>query len=838
MGRSSNLPPVVATTLPERPALTTNEFVRFRMTVSDPDGDRVTARIVRAPGRMRFAAIVDEPSGASREVAWYPEEADGGLRELEVEARDEHGAAARYRFPMQIVNPTRSSSFEVVNLDEDDELEMLARSTGGTIAGVRSGAIAVFDDLTSDPAGERSPTLLTADAPHLWGGLGGGGAQYLQVADVTGDGINDVIAADQDRGGTLYVWHGPIPRRSSPKPDAVLHGNDPSGGGGGFKQQQQFLEDVTADGILDVVIAFPDATTMVASEGEICVFAGGPGLAGVPAPTATLRRPSPTTDDHLGVIGPRQQATWFGDVTGDGVTDVVVAVPTADLGTAKDVGELLVWSGGASLAGTPAPTAVLQVLPSGSNERLGSLGTFGAGDGVALVDVTGDGIRDVLAVSPGGSTRPTAIYVWPGGQALVGTLSYGARLLVKTGSHARSLAVRQGLLFEDLDLDGVLDVLACSTSADVAGQSAAGAIYLWHGGAMSGDVDATATLQLASPARGDGLGAAPFGVQLCDVSGDGHPDVLVPCHHVTGVVNPAGLVHVWLARSGLAGAVREDTTLVAPIFGFDPGWLAMADVTGDGIDDVVYTHSWLPRGGVDFAGAILVWEGGASIAAGGAIQPRAVLQDPRAQDFDRLGNERPAWLLDFDGDGVTDVIAPSGTRRTRTRAAVQIWRGGSTLIGALAPTAAAESLQLDEQFGSDGAGLFFGDVTGGPGLDLVVLAPGHDRGPEPEVGAAYVFPGGALTSASIAPAAILTSPRAKRYDHLGDMHVLGANAVRIVDLDGDAKDDLFIADPDAMLPTAGSYAGLVLEALGPLRWSSPTWTRSAPMLGRLASLSH
>ncbi|MCW8141278.1 MAG: hypothetical protein KIT58_20440, partial [Planctomycetota bacterium] len=163
--------------------------------------------------------------------------------------------------------------------------------------------------------------------------------------------------------------------------------------------------------------------TRVADARAVLVWAGGAGLSGTPAPTATLERPGAVASDRLGQIGVgRVQALLFGDVTGDGIADVVVGGSLLDT-TVQEAGAVLVWAGGAGLAGTPAPLAELRRENPVQSDRLGDLDATG-GLGLQLADVTGDGVLDVIAAGALIDTTVQdagAVLIWAGGAGLSST---------------------------------------------------------------------------------------------------------------------------------------------------------------------------------------------------------------------------------------------------------------------------------------------------------------------------------------------------------------------------------------------------------------------------------
>src|SRR5688500_11551002 len=82
---AKNRTPVVTTSLADPPVVTAGDVLRLSITVSGPDGDKVSARLIQAPPLVGFLPLVDAASPATRETAWYPAEWEGGRHELVVE---------------------------------------------------------------------------------------------------------------------------------------------------------------------------------------------------------------------------------------------------------------------------------------------------------------------------------------------------------------------------------------------------------------------------------------------------------------------------------------------------------------------------------------------------------------------------------------------------------------------------------------------------------------------------------------------------------------------------------------------------------------------------------
>ncbi|MCB9682500.1 MAG: FG-GAP repeat protein [Alphaproteobacteria bacterium] len=190
--------------------------------------------------------------------------------------------------------------------------------------------------------------------------------------DVNGDGLKDVVLADQDRRQLAVWWGGPLPLSAvadqvvAPRPIGSAFGKALWAGG-----------DVDGDGFDDVLVA---ATSGTAQGGILYVVRGSPsGLVAVA--DRVLEAPYGINADH-GFFG------GVGDVDGDGFGDVLIAP---------------IWQS-APITERPRPfLGVLRGGPSGLATHpwwVGPVGLYAAG--VAPVgDADGDGFDDVVVVTSG-----------------------------------------------------------------------------------------------------------------------------------------------------------------------------------------------------------------------------------------------------------------------------------------------------------------------------------------------------------------------------------------------------------------------------------------------------
>ena len=165
------------------------------------------------------------------------------------------------------------------------------------------------------------------------------------------------------------------------------------------------------------------------------------------------------TQNSSGVAGAAEQDDWFGDsigvgdVTGDGLGDVLVGVPGEDIGSTADAGSLVLLRGSSSgLTGTGS-----QSLDQSSALVPGNAETKDYfADSVALLNLNGTGALEALAGSPGEEVSGDAagspsgsLTTFPTSSTGLGTgTTTSGRSLVPTGetmsAYGWNLVARQG----------------------------------------------------------------------------------------------------------------------------------------------------------------------------------------------------------------------------------------------------------------------------------------------------------------------------------------------------------------------------------------------------------
>jgi hypothetical protein len=359
----------------------------------------------------------------------------------------------------------------------------------------------------------------------------------------------------------------------------------PSFGGGSSGLAS--VGDVNGDGAADLIVGAQLDSTSAWLAGAIRVYSGSDG-------SLLLQVLGQHTGDHFGAA-----VAGGGDINGDGVPDLLVGVPYADL-TATNAGAVQVLSG---LDGSP----LLTVPGSTTWELFGQVVA-------SLRDISGDGVPDFVVGVPG----------WDGNGADAG------KVVVVSGATGQVLYAVQGdgagtLLGWDIagigDVDGDLRMdFAVSAPGGVAGQ---GYVRVLSG------ADGSTLTTLAGV-------ESYFVRRATDFDADGISDVLVQYSYVARVYS--SVTGMQLAEFG--GAELSLSVASADIVG---------DINGDGIVDVA---AGLVSGN-ETSGAAKVYSGadGATLL----IHPGVDLIYPPSF------GKRLVSLGDVDGDGHPEFAVDGGT---------------------------------------------------------------------------------------------------------------------------------------------------------------------------------
>jgi hypothetical protein len=345
-----------------------------------------------------------------------------------------------------------------------------------------------------------------------------------------------------------------------------------------------------------------------------------------------------------------------GDVTGDGLPDLMVGAPQAPHTASLPVGLLFPLQGSAA-----GPSQGRLSLRDQTNA--GGLEVAGDefGGGLAVGDFDGDGIGDVAVGAPGKTVNAQAragiVYILKGQPFSLGGVQTLTQEQGGETSEAQD-AFGQILVTGDFNHDGFADLVVGVPGEDLTGHTDAGAIVLFRGsaaglGSPSVFTEASAGLSVTS---GDRFGAA---LAAGDFDGDGDDDLAVgiPGRSVAGAAG-AGLVVTFRgipAGLGIGPSVTQELALETSETGDGFGSaLAAADLNGDGRSDLVIGTPNEDHGGATDTGYLCAVLGGVS-----TFSPLSCFGEASAGVAEESGAHFGTAVAagDLNGDGWADIVA-------------------------------------------------------------------------------------------------------------------------------------------------------------------------------------
>ena len=400
--------------------------------------------------------------------------------------------------------------------------------------------------------------------------------------------------------------------RSDEAPEFFGRVAAPAGSATHFGVSVASLGDVEGDGVGDFAVgARWDPVAGFARAGSVTVFSGASRAA-----LGKLVHPAPGQEDEFG-----RSVASIDDVDGDGIDDLVVGAPLDDVSGIANAGSAHVFSGDA-VAGFPLLESLVDPSPSTGAE-------FGYSV-ERLADVDGDLVGDVVIGARGDGGKGSA-------SVFSGATASRLRKLFDPGGGAGDLFGYAVGGIEDLDGDGIAEVLVGAHLADLPAAADAGKVTIFGG--ASGAI--VRTLTDPAPTAGEEFGRSLAAIE--DVDGDGVEDLLIGAPEAGGT----GQVLVFSGASGaFVDRVADPDGQAGDGFGYRVE--ASGDLDGDGVGDALVGAFRDDVGAAANAGSATVL----------SMRSRAViakLGDPAGAAGDLFGIDVAA-LDDLDGDGRQELL--------------------------------------------------------------------------------------------------------------------------------------------------------------------------------------
>lgn len=334
-------------------------------------------------------------------------------------------------------------------------------------------------------------------------------------------------------------------------------------------------------------------------------------------------------------------AIAVGDINADSYDDVMIGSPND---ASSGGSAAIVYGRSAVYVDEMAVTSLGRFTGEASFDDFGS--------GLAISDMTGDGIDDIAIGAPGnddGGLGAGSVYFIPGQTtSFAGSNSVSTRveLTGKAGADAAGSHVAIG----DVTGDGLADLLIVAAGNDDGGSNA-GAVFLVQGNAFI----SSGSLSTAIEFKGDAASDAISKVATVDINGDGVDDLIIGASSVN---SSAGAVYVGGGDSqggSLASTSTKVTGGTSELFGSSIGG---GDLNGDGFQDLYIGAIGYPSAGAAMIMSFFIDADFDGITGGGLALGIDLNYVFDCNDADVTVSEDQTYYTDADGDTLGDVNTP------------------------------------------------------------------------------------------------------------------------------------------------------------------------------------
>ncbi len=468
---------------------------------------------------------------------------------------------------------------------------------------------------TQTPNGaDLDATVCAEDAACTLAQVGQSTFQGFSLAadgDFDGDGVADIVVGApgydgiQDE-GRAWIYTLASLDELVPAPVAYLEGDDSLEYAG---YRVGYIGDLDGDGSDDVLVGARGDADGGEAAGAIYVVHGQPLTGTVDAPQALEPDAAIRGEREYSRVGVSASGVW--DATGDGTAELAIAHALYQDYSGyeyQDDGGVVVFHGRAG--GLPADqditAADLQLTAPDDTSQVG-YGLAGRGD------IDGDGLGDLIVGAPHASTGRGLVYVIPAATiAAGGVLDIGdAAAVTIEGSEINDHLGEALAYVGDVDGDGIDDLAAGAPDSDVTWPDG-GAVFLFKGAAEVATGAAPDTLAVIGSEWDDfSVGGAFAG--RGDVDGDGLGDLVVAgTYALLGPIMKGGRAYLFHGRTSGWDELTDVTEAAAGIAGVGVGdnlgtGLALGDVDGDGVDDLIIGAPYRDSAGSDSGEVYLFW---------------------------------------------------------------------------------------------------------------------------------------------------------------------------------------------------------------------------------------